>query len=380
MRQPMPLIGLLAIAALLVSGCHKVDPGAANAPSAEKAQDAQVLNLFWWSDFIAPDTIPNFEKQTGIKVNISYYDSEETLETRVLAGQSGFDVVDPAAPYFFQRQIRSGAYMPLDKTKLPNLAHLDPAIMSRVVLVDPENAHGVVYMWGTVGIGYNKDKVARALPNVPLTSWRVVFDPATAAKLAKCGIQILDSPAEVVLLVLRYLGKDANSRSPQDLADVERVLMAIRPYIRNIDTSSYLEGIANGDLCLVVGYNSDFVQARRRANEAKNGVHIGYALPEEGSVVYFNMLAIPRDAPHPANAHLFINYLMKPEVIAEITNFVGSANANLAATLLLDPAIANDTASYPTPVQRETLFVQTESTPEQARAITRLWQKFKTGQ
>jgi putrescine transport system substrate-binding protein len=380
MRQPMPLIGLLAIAALLVSGCHKVDPGAANAPSAEKAQDAQVLNLFWWSDFIAPDTIPNFEKQTGIKVNISYYDSEETLETRVLAGQSGFDVVDPAAPYFFQRQIRSGAYMPLDKTKLPNLAHLDPAIMSRVALVDPDTAHGVVYMWGTVGIGYNKDKVARALPNVPLTSWRVVFDPATAAKLAKCGIQILDSPAEVVLLVLRYLGKDANSRSPQDLADVERVLMAIRPYIRNIDTSSYLEGIANGDLCLVVGYNSDFVQARRRANEAKNGVHIGYALPEEGSVVYFNMLAIPRDAPHPANAHLFINYLMKPEVIAEITNFVGSANANLAATLLLDPAIANDTASYPTPVQRETLFVQTESTPEQARAITRLWQKFKTGQ
>jgi putrescine transport system substrate-binding protein len=379
MRQPIPLIGLLALVCL-VSACHKADPGAADAPSAEKAQDAQVLNLFWWSDFIAPDTIPNFEKQTGIKVNISYYDSEETLETRVLAGQSGFDVVDPAAPYFFQRQIRSGAYMPLDKTKLPNLAHLDPTIMSRVALVDPDNARGVVYMWGTVGIGYNKEKVARALPDVPLTSWRVVFDPATASKLAKCGIQILDSPAEVVLLVLRYLGKDANSRSPQDLADVERVLMAIRPYIRNIDTSSYLEGIANGDLCLVVGYNSDFVQARRRANEAKNGVHLGYALPEEGSVVYFNMLAIPRDAPHPANAHLFINYLMKPEVIAEITNFVGSANANLAATPLLDPAIANDTASYPTPVQRETLFVQTESTPEQARAITRLWQKFKTGQ
>jgi putrescine transport system substrate-binding protein len=380
MRQPIPLLGLLAIAALLVFGCHKADPGAADAPSSKKAQDGEVLNLFWWSDFIAPDTIANFEKQTGIKVNISYYDSEETLETRVLAGQSGFDVVDPAAPYFFQRQIRSSAYMPLDKTKLPNLAHLDPAIMGRVASVDPDNAHGIVYMWGTVGIGYNKDKVARALPNVPLTSWRVIFDPATAPKLAKCGIQILDSPAEVVPLVLRYLGRDVNLRTPQDLADVERVLMAIRPYIRNIDTSSYLEGIANGDLCLVVGYNSDFVQARRRANEAKNGVQIGYALPEEGSVVYFNMLAIPRDAPHAANAHLFINYLMKAEVIAEITNFVGSANANLAATPLLDPAIANDTASYPTPAQRETLFVQTESTPEQARAITRIWQKFKTGQ
>ncbi len=380
MRQARPLIRLLAIAAFLVSGCHKADPGAANAPSNKKTQDPGVLNLFWWSDFMAPDTIPNFEKQTGIKVSISYYDSEEILETRMLTGNSGFDVVVPAAPYFFQRQTRSGAYLALDKNKLPNLANLDPAIMARVASVDPANAHGIVYMWGTVGIGYNKEKVARALPNVPLTSWRVVFDPATASKLAKCGIHILDSPAEVVLLVLRYLGKDANSRSQQDLADVERVLMAIRPYIRNVDSTGYIEAIANGDICVAVGYNGDFVQARRRANEAKNGVQVAYALPEEGSVVYFNMLAIPRDAPHADNAYRFLNYLMKPEVIAEITNFVGYANANWAATPLLDPSIANDTASYPTPAQRDHLFVQTESTPEQARAITRLWQKFKTGQ
>jgi putrescine transport system substrate-binding protein len=329
---------------------------------------------------MAPDTIPNFEKQSGIKVSISYYDSEEILETRMLTGNSGFDVVVPAAPYFFQRQTRSGAYLALDKNKLPNLTNLDPTIMARVASVDPDNAHGIVYMWGTVGIGYNKEKVALALPNVPLTSWRVIFDPPTASKLAKCGIQILDSPAEVVLLVLRYLGKDANSRSPQDLADVERVLMAIRPYIRNVDSTGYIEAVANGDICVAVGYNGDFVQARRRANEAKNGVQVAYALPEEGSVVYFNMLAIPRDAPHAANAHLFLNYLMKPDVIAEISNFVGYANANLAATPLLDHAIANDTATYPTPAQRQTLFVQMESTPEQARAITRLWQKFKTGQ
>jgi putrescine transport system substrate-binding protein len=380
MRQPIPFIGLLAISAFLVIGCHKADPGTPNGPSGKEAQDGGVLNLFWWSDFMAPDTIPNFEKQTGIKVSISYYDSEEILETRMLTGNSGFDVVVPAAPYFFQRQTRSGAYLALDKNKLPNLANLDPAIMARVASVDPDNAHGIVYMWGTVGIGYNKEKVARALPNLPLTSWRVIFDPATASKLAKCGVQVLDSPAEVVLLVLRYLGKDANSRSPQDLADVERVLMAIRPYIRNVDSTGYIEAVANGDICVAVGYNGDFVQARRRANEAKNGVQVAYALPEEGSVVYFNMLAIPRDAPHAANAHLFLNYLMKPDVIAEISNFVGYANANLAATPLLDPAIANDTASYPTPVQRRTLFVQMESTPEQARAITRLWQKFKTGQ
>lgn len=379
MRRTKSVIGLLAATYLLI-GCHKPVSGTGADQPPQPPANEKVLNLFWWSDFMAPDTIANFEKQTGIKVNISYYDSEETLETRMLAGQSGFDVVDPAAPYFFQRQIRSGAYMPLDKTQLPNLTHLDPAIMSRVALADPGNAHGAVYMWGTVGIGYNKDKVALALPNVPLNSWHVIFDPVTAAKLSKCGIQILDSPAEVVPIVLRYLGKDANAWNLKDLEEVERVLTAVRPYIRNIDTSSYLEAIANGDLCLVVGYNSDFVQARRRANEAKNGIHVGYAIPQEGSIVYFNMLAIPKDAPHPENAHLFINYLMKPEVIAGITNFVGSANANLAATPLLDPAIANDTASYPTPAQRETLFVQTESTPEQARAITRLWQKFKTGQ
>jgi putrescine transport system substrate-binding protein len=378
-HKPSALLAL-CLASSFIVGCGNPHSGAGNVPSAAKDDDNKVLNLFWWSDFLAPDTITQFEKQTGIKVTISYYDSEEVLETRMLTGKSGFDVVVPAAPYFFQRQTRSGAYLALDKAKLPNLANLDPAIMSRVALVDPNNAHGVVYMWGTVGMGYNKEKVALALPEVPLNSWRVIFDPVSASKLAKCGIQILDSPAEVVPLVLRYLGKAPYSRSPQDLGDVKRVLMAIRPYIRNVDTSGYLEAIANGDLCFVVGYNGDFVQARRRANEAKNGVQIGYALPNEGSVVYFNMLAIPTDAPHAANAHLFLNYLMEPRVIADITNFVAYANASLAATRMVDPSIANDPASYPTPAQRESLFVQTESTPEQARAITRLWQKFKTGQ
>jgi putrescine transport system substrate-binding protein len=371
------LLGLIGIATFLMTACHKASPRNPNAPP---TPDGAVLNLFWWSDFLAPNTISNFERQTGIKVIVSHYDSEEILETRMLTGHSGFDVVDPAAPYFFQRQVRSGAYLPLDKTKLSNLTNLDPAIMSKVALVDPENSHGVVYMWGTVGIGYNKDRVASALPLVSMDTWRVIFDPASASKLAKCGIQILDSPEEVVPLVLRYLGKDPNSRSPSDLDAVERILMAIRPYIRNIETSGYLQAIANGDLCVVVGYNGDFVQARRRASEAKNGVQIAYALPKEGSVVYFNMVAIPRDAPHVANAHLFLNYLMRPEVIAEISNFVGYANANVAATPLLDPSIANDTATYPTLAQREFLFTQSESTPEQARAITRLWQKFKTGQ
>jgi putrescine transport system substrate-binding protein len=380
MRPTRLVIAFLALATYLLTGCNKPNSAVSSGDTSATTADHKVLNVFWWSDFMAPDTIANFEKQTGIKVTVSYYDSEEILETRMLTGQSGFDVVDPAAPYFFARQTRSGAYLVLDKTKLPNLVNLDPAIMSRVALVDSDNTHGVVYMWGTVGIGYNTDKAALAAPHVSMNSWRVIFDPASVSKLAKCGIQILDSPSEVVPIVLRYLGKDPNARNPEDLEAVARVLTVIRPYIRNIDTSGYLEGIANGDLCLVVGYNGDFVQARRRATEAKNGIHIGYALPEEGSVVYFNMLAIPRDALHATNAHLFINYLMKPKVIAEISNFVGYANANVAATPLLDPSIANNTATYPTPTQRERLFVQTESTPEQARAITRLWQKFKTGQ
>lgn len=365
---------------LLLISCGHPHSGTDLVPSAAKHDDDKVLNLFWWSDFLAPDTIANFERQTGVRVSISYYDSEEMLETRMLTGRSGFDVVVPAAPYFFQRQTRSGAYLALDKAKLPNLANLDPAIMSRVAIVDPNNAHGVVYMWGTVGIGYNKEKVALALPDGAFNSWRVIFDPTSLSKLAKCGVQILDSPAEVVPLVLRFLGKGPNARGPQDLDNVERVLMAIRPYIRNVDTSGYVQALVNGDICVVVGYNGDFVQARRRAKEDHTGVQIAYTLPIEGSVVYFNMLAVPRDAPHPANAHLFLNYLMEPEVIADITNFVGYANANLAATPFLDPSIANDIASYPTPAQRESLFVQTDSTPEQSRAITRLWQKFKTGQ
>jgi len=377
--QQISIVTLCVLANFMI-GCSHPHSGAENTASAANPDDDKVLNLFWWSDFLAPDTITNFEKQTGIRVTISYYDSEELLETRMLTGKSGFDVVVPAAPYFFQRQTRSGAYLALDKAKLTNLANLDPAIMSRVALADPNNAHGVVYMWGTIGIGYNKEKVALALPEVPMNSWRVIFDPASASKLAKCGVQILDSPSEIVPIVLRYLGKSPDSRSPADLDDVERLLMAIRPYIRNVDTSGYLEAIANGDVCFVVGYNGDFVQARRRAKEANNNVQIAYTLPQEGSVVYFNMLAIPRDAPHAASAHLFLNYLMKPEVIAEITNFVGYANANLAATPLVDPSIANDTTSYPMRAERERLFVQTESTPEQARAITRLWQKFKTGQ
>jgi putrescine transport system substrate-binding protein len=369
----------LGVWASLLASCGSPDSGPRNAQLREKGDGQKVLNLYIWTDYMAPDTIASFEKLTGVKVRVSYFDTNETLEGRMLTGSSGFDVVVPTAP-FLQRQIRSGAYLPLDKKQLPNLANLDPAIMSRVALNDPGNAHGVVYAWGTYGIAYNEKRVAQLLPNVPLDSWRLVFDPAFAAKLAPCGINFLDAPAGVVRLVLKYLGKNPNAPSPQVLADVDTVLSKIRPYIRNIDSSNDTEALANGDICIALTYNGTFVQARNRAKEAKNGIKLDYVIPQEGSLLWFDMLAIPRDAPNVANAYLFIDYIMNPRVIANITNFIGNANANSAASPLLDASIVSDPAIFPTRDQQQRLFVQMEDSPEQTRAITRIWQKFKTAQ
>jgi putrescine transport system substrate-binding protein len=362
-------IAILGLSMSSLSGCGSSGPAGREAG----------LNLYTWSDYLAPDTIASFEKQTGVKVHVSYFDTNETLESRMLTGSSGFDVVVPTAPYM-QRQIRSGAYLALDKKKLPNLANLDPSIMSRVALNDPGNAHGVVYAWGTYGLAYNAKSLAAALPNVSLDSWSLVFDPALAAKLAPCGISFLDAPAGVVRLVLKFLGKNPNTPSLQDLADAEAVLSKIRPYIRNIDSSNDIEALANGDVCAALTYNGTFVQARNRARDANNGIALRYMIPKEGSLLWFDMLAIPRDAPHVENAHLFINYLMNPQVMANITNYIGNANANSAATPLLNASTLADPAIYPPPDQQQRLFVQMEDPPERMRAITRLWQKFKTAQ
>jgi putrescine transport system substrate-binding protein len=357
-------------------GCGRVD-SSANKPIPQHGD--KVLNFYNWADYISPETLTAFEKLTGIKVRLTFFETNETLESKILTGHSGFDVVVPTAP-FMQRQIRSGAYLPLDKKMLPNLSNLDPAIMARVALNDPGNAHGVVYMWGTYGVGYNPKRVAEALPNAPLTSWRLIFDPAMAAKLANCGINLLDAPAGVERLVLRYLGRNPNAPTAQDFADVESLLMRIRPYIRNIDSSTDTEELANADICVALTYNGSFAQARSRAREAQNHVTLAFVIPDEGSLIWFDMLAIPRDAPHVANAHAFINYLMDPQVIANDSKFIDNANANLAANAFLDPSIAADPVIYtPRNVQRR-LFVETEDSPDQSRTITRIWQKFKTGQ
>ncbi len=380
--------------ALLVSACGGGKPatetpgpgapGRGGGSSADGAKSppsggAKVLNLYIWSDYLAPNTLSDFEKQTGIKVHVSYFDTNETLETRLLAGNSGFDIVVPTASYF-ERQIKAGVYLALDKSKLPNLKNMDPQLMAKVALHDPDNAHGVIYTWGTNGIGYNEKMIKQLLPDAPLDSWRLVFDPAVASKIAKCGISVLDSPAEMMRAVLNYLGRDPNSQQPKDLADAEATLLKIRPYIRNINSSEYIEALANGDLCVAVGYNGDVLQARDRAHDANKSIEIKYMVPKEGSILWFDMLAMPKDAPDPDSAYAYMNYIMTPQVSADISNFKRYATANAAAQPLVLPAVLNDPGIYPPPEVRQKLAVQLSDTPDQTRAITRMWQKFKTGQ
>ncbi len=375
--------------AILVLGCALILGGCGDRKSASGASDqaasaagpdkSRVLNLYIWSDYLAANTLSDFEKQTGIKVNVSYFDTNETLETKLLAGSSGFDVVVPTASYF-ERQIKAGVYLTLDKSKLPNLKNMDPQLMAKVAMHDPDNAHGIIYTWGTNGIGYNEKMIKALMPDAPLDSWRMVFDPAVASKVAKCGISVLDSPAEMMRAVYSYLGKDPNSQSADDLVLAEAVLTKIRPYIRNINSSEYIEALANGDLCLAVGYNGDVMQARDRARDANKGIEIKYFVPKEGSILWFDMLAIPKDAPHPDSAYAYLNYIMTPQVMADISNFKRYANANQASQALVQASVRDDPGIYPPPEVRQRLPVQLMDSPEQTRAITRVWQKFKTGQ
>jgi putrescine transport system substrate-binding protein len=384
-------MGSVARVAMLVLGCvltlsacgDRKNGSTAASGSTDKASAAadsgKALNLYIWSDYLAADTLSDFEKQTGIKVHVAYFDTNETLETKLLAGSSGYDVVVPTASYF-ERQIKAGVYLTLDKSKLPNLKNMDPQLMAKVAQHDPGNAHGIIYMWGTNGIGYNEKMVKELMPDAPLDSWRMVFDPAVASKLAKCGISVLDSPAEMMRAVYSYLGKDPNSQSPDDLVQAEAVLAKIRPYIRNINSSEYIEALANGDLCIAVGYNGDVMQARDRAREANKGIDIKYVVPKEGSILWFDMLAIPKDAPDPDSAYAYLNYIMTPKVIADISNFKRYANANAASEPLVLDSVKNDPGIYPPPEQRQKLAVQLADSADQTRAITRVWQKFKTGQ
>jgi len=359
-----------------LGACGKKEEAPATAGQLQSEE--KVLNLFIWNDYLAEDTIPNFEKEFGIKVEVSNFGSNEELDAKLAPGNSGYDVVVPSASTY-ERQIKAGYYQKLDKSKLPNLVNMDPEIQQRLALQDPGNEHAVLHMWGTTGIGYNAAKLKEANPNAPLDSWSLVFDPNVAKSFQKCGIAVLDSATEMFSMVLSYLGKDPNSQNPDDLNAAGEAMMKFRPYLKYIDTQRMITDLANGEICLAVGYNGDVLQARDRAEENKTGQEISYVIPKEGSIIWFDSYLIPKDAPHPGNAHTFINYMLRPEVIAAVSNFTNYANGNMKATELVDESVRNDPGVYPPTEVRAKLAPDLADTEETTRIMTRLWQKFMTG-
>lgn len=339
----------------------------------------RVVNVFNWSDYIDSSIIDDFTKETGIKVVYDTFDSNEILETKLLAGGSGYDVVVPSGN-FLARQIQAGVFQKLDKSKLPNLSNMWDVISERTSKYDPGNEYSTNYMWGTVGIGYNIKKVQAALGTDKIDSWDVFFNPESLAKLKDCGVYVLDSPADMIPAALKYLGLDPNSTSADDIAKAEEVMLKIRPSIRKFHSSEYINALANGDICLAVGFSGDVFQARNRAQEAKQGVEIGYSVPKEGAQIWFDQMAIPADAPHVAEAHEFINYMMKPEVIAKSSNFVLYANGNKASQQFVDKAILDDPAIYPDAETLKKLYTVQPYDPKTQRLITRSWTKIVTGQ
>ena len=351
--------------------------GAASTASAADAE--KVLNLYIWSDYLAPDTIENFTKKTGIKVNVDVFDSSEALESKLLAGASGYDVVVPNGP-ILNRFIKAGVVRPLDKTKLPHIKTQDAGIVGRAAAQDPGNTHGIVYMWGTSGLGYNVAKVKQVLgAKAPTDSWKLILDPANAAKLSKCGIYVFDSPADIFELTLNYIGKDPHSAVPQDYEDAAAVWQKIRPYVTKFDNSAYISALANGDVCVAMGFSGDIFQARNRAEEAKKGVEVAYSIPKEGAVMWFDFMAIPKDAPHADAAYAFLDFIMTPEIIGPITNEVYYANANSQAKPFVEKEILEDKTVYPDKAMMDKLFPESNPTQEIERLRTRIWTRVKTG-
>ena len=347
------------------------------APAAKAQQ--RTVNFYNWSNYMAPGVLEDFTRETGIKVVYDTFDANETLETRLLAGKSGYDVVVPTA-YFLQRQITANIFQKLDKSKLPNLANAWPVVTNRLAIYDPGNVYGANDMWGTTGIGYNVKEVQKILgPDAKIDSWDIVFKPENLAKFKDCGIHMLDSPDDIFPAALGYLGLDPNSTKQADLEKAADLVIRIRPFVRKFHSSEYLSALATGEICFVVGWSGDIMQARSRTEESKNGIEIGYAIPKEGSQMFFDNLAIPADANNVAEAYELINYLYRPEVAAKNSNFLSYANGNLASQKFIDPKILNDKNIYPDEATLRKLFVITARDPATQRVINRLWTKVKTG-
>lgn len=362
----------LVLAAMLAAGCAA--PQAAHAQTAER-----VVNFYNWSDYVDPAVLDDFTRKTGIRVRYDTFDSNDMLETKLLAGRSGYDVVVPTA-YFLERQIKAGVFQKLDKSKLPNLKHLWDEIARRLAAYDPGNQYAVNYMWGTTGIGYNVAK-ARAIlgPDAKIDSWDILFKPENIAKFKECGVYVLDAADDVFPPALRFLGLDPNSTAPADLEKAAELISKVRPSIRKFHSSEYLNALASGEICLVLGFSGDIKQAQRRAGEAKNGVEIAYVIPKEGAQLWFDNLAVPKDAPNAAEAHELINFLQRPEIAARNTNYISYANGNAASRAHINKAILEDRGIYPDQATMARLYTISAHDQKTQRLMNRLWTRIKTG-
>jgi putrescine transport system substrate-binding protein len=374
-RSRLVLLACAAIAALAAcAGPAPPPPAVGQAPAAEE----KVVNVLNWSDYIAPDTIEKFEKETGIKVHYDVFDSNEVLETKLLTGRTGYDVVVPT-DYFLERQAKQGILLPLDKSKLPNLKNIDPEALRTLQGADPGNRFGVPYAGVVTGIGYNVAKLKKALGNVPVDSWAIVFDPKYAAKLKDCGYTLLDQEGEIIFSAKVWLGIDTTSERQEDLAAAEAMLLKIRPYVRYFNSSQYINDLANGETCIAIAWSGDVLQARDRAREAGKGVELSFAVPKEGALQSFDMLAIPADAPHPDNAHKFIDFLMRADIAAEFTKFRKFPSGNLAAEKLVDPELRADPLVFPPPDVVARLKPHRSESLTYTRYANRAWTRIRTG-
>ena len=342
--------------------------------------EEKVLNVYNWTDFIDLSVISAFEKEYGIHVNYDVYDSNDQLETKLLIGHANYDVVVPGAA-FLERDIKAGIYQKLDKTQLPNLKNLDPEAPRDMAVYDPGNQYGVGYMWlETAGIGYDVAKINARLAHAPVDSWRMLYDPAVLAKFRDCGVSVLDAPDDVLNTVLAFLGKNPNSESLEDLKAAEQVLLSIRPYVRYVDSAEYFERLANGEICVALSWSGDVTTARERARAAGKARQIAYSIPKEGTVKFYDVLAIPVDAPHPGNAHLFINYLLRPDVAARNSNAINYATPVAAAIGSIRDELRNDPGVYPPREVWPRLVPQRAHSHAFTRLLNRTWTRFKTGQ
>ncbi|MGH8108503.1 MAG: polyamine ABC transporter substrate-binding protein [Arenimonas sp.] len=369
----------LAIVGIALVACGKKEAGTTGETAGTPGAEEKVLNVYNWSDYIGPNTIANFEKETGIKVTYDEMDSNEGLEAKILAGDTGYDIVVPSSS-FLGRQIKAGAYQPLDKSQLSNWKNLDTSLLNKLTDVDPGNAHAMPYLWGTTGIGYNVEKITKIFGNTDVVnSWDLVFKPENLAKLKDCGVTFLDAGSEIIPTTLHAMGEDPNSFDPAVIDKAAAKLESLRPYITNFHSSEYIDALASGNICLVVGWSGDILQGKIRAKEAKNGITIGYSIPQQGSAMWFDMMAIPKTAKHPKNAHLFLNYLMRPDVIAEISNYKFYLNANTASTPLLNKDITEDPMVNPsTEIINTKLYGLAVLPPDVMKKYTTVWTDLKT--